>query len=315
MPELSNTNREYSINGFKYRVDDKITFKDDCVITYDQTHLDVMETRTNLVFSILDEICPNDYWVVSGTLLGAVRHGTVLPFDDDMDAGITIAGHHLILDKMDYIKQQYGMEFIEHQCGFKIYYDEDIVGDLFICDYLDETSMSYSGPYYKGKSYFYMKHYIFPGIEFKHTDIFPLRRLALGRIMINAPHNCEPVLINNYNDKCLNSIIPSKINGFHTLNVFNNKTTSKYSSSEQWYFYEYPLISKRVGWLSQSMLIGMNMSDFIDKRTINKMVDVYTDAFCDTDKLYEEIHNGGGYKGVLWIYGLLLANMMVYKGK
>ncbi|DBA00086.1 TPA: hypothetical protein N0F65_000377 [Lagenidium giganteum] len=49
-------------------------------------------------FSTLLERYNVRYWVDSGTLLGAVRHNGLIPFDQDVDFGIEQAGYELLRD-------------------------------------------------------------------------------------------------------------------------------------------------------------------------------------------------------------------------
>lgn len=62
---------------------------------------------------MLREICTNEgisFFLIAGTALGAVRHGGFIPWDDDIDVGITYLDYKkldLILSNMDLTPYQY----------------------------------------------------------------------------------------------------------------------------------------------------------------------------------------------------------------
>ena len=54
-------------------------------------NLRLLQINAVMLLKIFDEICKKyglDYWAIAGTLLGAVRHGGFIPWDDDVDVGM-----------------------------------------------------------------------------------------------------------------------------------------------------------------------------------------------------------------------------------
>ena len=55
-----------------------------------KTDRKIIQLLYQLIYDI-DRIFKNNnisYWVVAGTALGAVRHGGIIPWDDDIDIGV-----------------------------------------------------------------------------------------------------------------------------------------------------------------------------------------------------------------------------------
>jgi len=215
MPRISNTKRRFSICGKSYTIPDTISFKNNCIVEFNQNQADTLYKHILNVIEILDNFCSGEYWAIGGTLLGTIRWQTILPWDDDLDFAVTTKGYSLLVDNIYKINNHYGYEFLEYLGGIVVYHDNVFVGDIFVCDYLDNKHLVYSGPVIDGVSTFHVHKYLLNQIKFKDTDVFPLIRKPFGNKTIPCPKKYTKILHNNYTKGVLETIILPKINNLH----------------------------------------------------------------------------------------------------
>lgn len=98
------------------------------------------------LLKFIDNVCRKydiDYWIADGTLLGAVRHGGFIPWDDDIDLALLREDYNKLIEvlpkeisKCDYLKENCGLSLLRenHKNYFKdlnsVYDFEDEKGFL-----------------------------------------------------------------------------------------------------------------------------------------------------------------------------------------
>jgi phosphorylcholine metabolism protein LicD len=192
---------DYKINDIEHYLNPEY-FKNDLQIP--MTNIDKLEVLIECLyqFSQFADKYNITYSIVSGSLLGAIRHEGIMPWDNDIDIAIFDKNNYV---KINILKEKFNKNskftIKNYISGFKLYHYDDALGEIFTMD-LVNTNYVYSGPYINNKPC-YIMNYVFPFISFDKEDIFPLKRHKFENFELNIPNNYEKILIKNYNKDVL----------------------------------------------------------------------------------------------------------------
>jgi phosphorylcholine metabolism protein LicD len=149
--------------------------------------LEDLEMTRYLMKELVELLDKNDitYWIIGGTLLGAVRHSDMVPWDDDIDIGIFESDLDKLLELNKVLKKK-NMEIIKHWELYKIVFidNEFPFVDIFLYKKDKEDNKKYimnnaslrekwPDEYYKENELFPLKYYKF-GNEYYKGPNFPL---------------------------------------------------------------------------------------------------------------------------------------------
>lgn len=110
--------------------------------------IDITQLHTNVLVLLkcIDEICTKydiDYFMQAGTLLGAVRNGKIIPWDDDADLMMYREEFDRFLEISEEALQPYGMylNYTDRVPKVCIRSDAYAKVDIFIIDYLPDQKI------------------------------------------------------------------------------------------------------------------------------------------------------------------------------
>jgi phosphorylcholine metabolism protein LicD len=119
------------------------------------------------VLNFIVNVCEKhgiEYWLEGGTLLGAVRHGGFLPWDDDIDLGMMRKDYELFIEVFDSelknhnLEKQMKWKLLRHNDNvlyfIQVSYADFAVSDIFPYDYIENPPENIQDMYDVEKSKF-----------------------------------------------------------------------------------------------------------------------------------------------------------------
>ena len=145
------------------------------------------------------------WFALSGTLLGAIRQHGMIPFDDDIDLGVTIDDYQT-LKQLTNIKFDDNYHLEPSDCGFRMFnnYVRFPFIDLFVMakDPNDKSRMIYAGPFYRDQPRFYV-HDVFEKEWLPVKWINNLKTAKFEDMEIPVPNKSTEYLHRVYGKDCL----------------------------------------------------------------------------------------------------------------
>jgi phosphorylcholine metabolism protein LicD len=225
MKLLSNGSK-YKICNVEHTIRDNLIIKKPIPMT-DLYKLERLYKVIKYTTEFLDEH-EIDYCIEGGTLIGCVRHGGIIPWDNDVDIMIFKDGYNKMKTIMDkYTNEKFTI--LHMTPGFKLFYEEETYGELFVYDY-DENEDLYrmSFPYiYQNGSYkptFITSDIYYSYARYRIETLFPTKKTLFEDFYVRTPNDIMTVLSTIYKSNLLNCVFSADKNmQYESMKLSNYK--------------------------------------------------------------------------------------------
>lgn len=179
------------------------------------TNLPAQHSKLKHLLRTFEQACKSHhvvYWAIGGTLLGAVRHNDIIPWDDDIDLGMVKNDIDTLMQHRDSILSKFGIHIVPNQITglHKVIYPHDPSVWLDIFTYVKEPG---NQPILRLSQ---QCKSMWPQDWFQQEHVFPLQSLPFGDTQIASPNNPIDYLNRSYSTSWRT---PRKTH-FHTMASF-----------------------------------------------------------------------------------------------
>lgn len=190
---------EYYVRGEKYYLDKNAMNRYIPFLVREEVRTEMLD----LLEKVHNTLKKNniDYWLYAGTLLGYYRHGTLIPWDDDIDIGMDISQMSKI-EEMANRKEIY----IHKTSGiWKVNFSETSwfpFVDIFFFKNRNDL-LTLCMPLDKNGECTYGITKVWPDEMVEPDVIYPTQEVTMSGIKVNIPNKTKEYIIQTYNEKAL----------------------------------------------------------------------------------------------------------------